>query len=149
MIDTLMMAYTVEMVSVEKVIACTQQYSSFFQATDLPYDIEDAVMFWINKVCIREKQAVIFFVAHVIHLEVDREMYVRSSIKTASDADCGFPCCMWIVKSKVCRNQLNALCEQDERQVQIKNSNTTYDIDTLNIVLIFYDGWLRVSCWPC
>ncbi|XP_052522929.1 calmodulin-regulated spectrin-associated protein 2 isoform X5 [Tympanuchus pallidicinctus] len=50
MIDTLMMAYTVEMVSVEKVIACTQQYSSFFQATDLPYDIEDAVMFWINKV---------------------------------------------------------------------------------------------------
>uniref|UniRef100_A0A8B9P3E0 Calmodulin regulated spectrin associated protein family member 2 n=1 Tax=Apteryx owenii TaxID=8824 RepID=A0A8B9P3E0_APTOW len=50
MIDTLMMAYTVEMVSVEKVIACTQQYSSFFQAADLPYDIEDAVMFWINKV---------------------------------------------------------------------------------------------------
>ncbi|XP_026709770.1 calmodulin-regulated spectrin-associated protein 2 [Athene cunicularia] len=50
MIDTLMMAYTVEMVSVEKVIACTQQYSSFFQATDLPYDIEDAVMYWINKV---------------------------------------------------------------------------------------------------
>ncbi|XP_074953343.1 calmodulin-regulated spectrin-associated protein 2 isoform X1 [Phalacrocorax aristotelis] len=50
MIDTLMMAYTVEMVSVDKVIACTRQYSSFFQATDLPYDIEDAVMYWINKV---------------------------------------------------------------------------------------------------
>ncbi|EHB03771.1 Calmodulin-regulated spectrin-associated protein 2 [Heterocephalus glaber] len=50
MIDTLMMAYTVEMVSVEKVIACAQQYSAFFQATDLPYDIEDAIMYWINKV---------------------------------------------------------------------------------------------------
>ncbi|XP_027521896.1 calmodulin-regulated spectrin-associated protein 2 isoform X2 [Corapipo altera] len=50
MIDTLMMAYTVEMVSVEKVIACTQQYSTFLQATDVPYDIEDAVMYWINKV---------------------------------------------------------------------------------------------------
>ncbi|KAG8518017.1 Calmodulin-regulated spectrin-associated protein 2 [Galemys pyrenaicus] len=50
MIDTLMMAYTVEMVSVEKVIACAQQYSAFFQATELPYDIEDAVMYWINKV---------------------------------------------------------------------------------------------------
>ncbi|XP_043376713.1 calmodulin-regulated spectrin-associated protein 2 isoform X7 [Chelonia mydas] len=50
MIDTLMMAYTVEMVSVEKVIACAQQYSAFFQATDLPYEIEDAVMYWINKV---------------------------------------------------------------------------------------------------
>lgn len=60
MIDTLMMAYTVEMISVEKVIACTQQYSSFFQATDLPYDIEDAIMFWINKVRVLEKQAVIF-----------------------------------------------------------------------------------------
>ncbi|XP_043346822.1 calmodulin-regulated spectrin-associated protein 2 isoform X6 [Dermochelys coriacea] len=50
MIDTLMMAYTVEMVSVEKVIACAQQYSAFFQAIDLPYEIEDAVMYWINKV---------------------------------------------------------------------------------------------------
>lgn len=50
MIDTLMMAYTVEMVSVEKVAACAQQYSAFFQATDLPYDIEDAVTYWINKV---------------------------------------------------------------------------------------------------
>ncbi|XP_054568866.1 calmodulin-regulated spectrin-associated protein 2 isoform X1 [Eptesicus fuscus] len=50
MIDTLMMAYTAEMVSVEKVIACAQRYSAFFQATDLPYDIEDAVMYWMNKV---------------------------------------------------------------------------------------------------
>uniref|UniRef100_A0A8D1IGQ3 Calmodulin regulated spectrin associated protein family member 2 n=1 Tax=Sus scrofa TaxID=9823 RepID=A0A8D1IGQ3_PIG len=50
MMDALMMAYAVEMVSVERVIACAQQYSAFFQATDLPYDIEDAVMYWINKV---------------------------------------------------------------------------------------------------
>ncbi|KAM5301402.1 calmodulin-regulated spectrin-associated protein 2 isoform 2-T2 [Glossophaga mutica] len=50
MVDTLMMAYTVEMVSVEKVVACAQRYSAFFQATDLPYDIEDAVAYWINKV---------------------------------------------------------------------------------------------------
>ncbi|XP_030061098.1 calmodulin-regulated spectrin-associated protein 2 isoform X2 [Microcaecilia unicolor] len=50
MIDTLMMAYTVEMVSIEKVLACTQQYSPIFQATELPYDIEDAIMYWINKV---------------------------------------------------------------------------------------------------
>lgn len=50
MTDTLMMAYTVEMVSVEKVIACAQQYATFFQATDLPYDTEDAVTYWINKV---------------------------------------------------------------------------------------------------
>uniref|UniRef100_A0A8C5QKJ1 Calmodulin regulated spectrin associated protein family member 2 n=1 Tax=Leptobrachium leishanense TaxID=445787 RepID=A0A8C5QKJ1_9ANUR len=50
MIDTLMMAYTVEMVSIEKVIACVHKYLPFFQAADMPYDIEDAVMYWINKV---------------------------------------------------------------------------------------------------
>ncbi|KAE8610968.1 hypothetical protein XENTR_v10012295 [Xenopus tropicalis] len=50
MIDTLMMAYTIEMVSIEKVIACVHKYSPFFQTADLPYDIEDAVMYWINKV---------------------------------------------------------------------------------------------------
>ncbi|KAJ1173523.1 hypothetical protein NDU88_005355 [Pleurodeles waltl] len=50
MIDTLMMAYTVEMISVEKLLASAQQYSPFFQPMDLPYDIEDAVMYWINKV---------------------------------------------------------------------------------------------------
>lgn len=50
MMDTLMMAYTAEMVSVEKVVACAQRYSAFFQASDLPYDIEDAVTYWINKV---------------------------------------------------------------------------------------------------
>ncbi|XP_069497327.1 calmodulin-regulated spectrin-associated protein 2 isoform X2 [Ambystoma mexicanum] len=50
MIDTLMMAYTVEMISVEKLLASAQQYSPYFQDSDLPYDIEDAVMYWINKV---------------------------------------------------------------------------------------------------
>lgn len=70
MIDTLMMAYTVEMVSVEKVIACTQQYSTFFQATEVPYDIEDAVMYWINKVWVLEKQAGVFFVICMIQLEL-------------------------------------------------------------------------------
>ncbi|MGH0118852.1 UNVERIFIED_CONTAM: hypothetical protein FKN15_001199 [Acipenser sinensis] len=49
MIDSLMMAYTVEMVSVEKVVACVQKYSALTD-TDLPYDTEDAVMSWMNKV---------------------------------------------------------------------------------------------------
>ncbi|EQB78244.1 calmodulin-regulated spectrin-associated protein 2 [Camelus ferus] len=59
MIDTLMMAYTVEMISVEKVVACAQQYSAFFQATDLPYDIEDAVMYWVNKARYRREQTLL------------------------------------------------------------------------------------------
>ncbi|MBN3307138.1 CAMP2 protein, partial [Amia calva] len=50
MIDTLMMAYTVEMVSVEKVVKCVQKYSPFYPDVDMPYDTEDAVTSWINKV---------------------------------------------------------------------------------------------------
>ncbi|XP_018609661.2 calmodulin-regulated spectrin-associated protein 2a isoform X2 [Scleropages formosus] len=50
MIDTLMMAYTVETVSVEKVVSCVQQYASFYPDGDVPYDTEEAVTCWINKV---------------------------------------------------------------------------------------------------
>ncbi|KAI9517377.1 hypothetical protein NQZ68_004594, partial [Dissostichus eleginoides] len=49
MIDTLMMAYTVEMVSVEKVMACICQYSYRDPEVETPYDTEDAVNTWINK----------------------------------------------------------------------------------------------------
>ncbi|KAI1891499.1 hypothetical protein AGOR_G00144440 [Albula goreensis] len=50
MIDTLMMAYTVETVSVERVVSCMQQYPSYDADSDMPYDTEDAVASWINKV---------------------------------------------------------------------------------------------------
>uniref|UniRef100_A0A669BP29 Calmodulin regulated spectrin-associated protein family, member 2a n=1 Tax=Oreochromis niloticus TaxID=8128 RepID=A0A669BP29_ORENI len=50
MIDTLMMAYTVETVSVEKVMACICQYPSCYAEVETPYDTEDAVTTWINKV---------------------------------------------------------------------------------------------------
>ncbi|XP_023195071.1 calmodulin-regulated spectrin-associated protein 2 isoform X5 [Xiphophorus maculatus] len=50
MIDTLMMAYTVETVNVEKVMACTHQYSSCDYEEERPYDTEDAVTTWINKI---------------------------------------------------------------------------------------------------
>ncbi|CDQ92605.1 unnamed protein product [Oncorhynchus mykiss] len=50
-IDTLMTAYTVETVSLEKVVACVLQYSSHNdEGTDTPYDTEDAMTSWINKV---------------------------------------------------------------------------------------------------
>lgn len=50
MIDTLMMAYTVETVSVEKVMASIRQFSSCNLELETPYDTEDAVTTWINKV---------------------------------------------------------------------------------------------------
>ncbi|XP_017277759.1 calmodulin-regulated spectrin-associated protein 2 isoform X2 [Kryptolebias marmoratus] len=55
LIDTLMMAYTVEMVSVERVMSCINRYSSAEPihsdglVQGLPYDTEDAITTWINK----------------------------------------------------------------------------------------------------
>lgn len=56
LIDTLMMAYTVEMMSVERVMSCIGRYTSADpsrsqeQFQELPYDTEDAIVTWINKV---------------------------------------------------------------------------------------------------
>jgi len=50
MIDALMMAYTVEMISIEKVVASVKRFSTFSASKDLPFDLEDAMVFWINKV---------------------------------------------------------------------------------------------------
>ena len=52
MIDALMMAYTVEMISIEKVVACVKRFSTFSASKELPFDLEDAMVFWINKVCV-------------------------------------------------------------------------------------------------
>ncbi|KAM8849539.1 calmodulin-regulated spectrin-associated protein 2 isoform 6-T6 [Spinachia spinachia] len=56
LIDTLMMAYTVEMVSVERVMTCINRCCSAEPSLtdghlqELPYDTEDAIYTWINKV---------------------------------------------------------------------------------------------------
>lgn len=50
MVDALMMAYTVGMMSIEKVVASVTRFSTFSASKELPYDLEDAMVFWINKV---------------------------------------------------------------------------------------------------
>ncbi|KAM3867958.1 calmodulin-regulated spectrin-associated protein 1-B [Diretmus argenteus] len=56
MIDALMMAYTVEMISIEKVVASVKRFSTFSASKDLPFDLEDAMVFWINKVNMKMKE---------------------------------------------------------------------------------------------
>ncbi|KAG8447499.1 hypothetical protein GDO86_014847 [Hymenochirus boettgeri] len=56
MIDALMMAYTVEMISIEKVIDCVKRFSTFCASKELPYDLEDAMVFWINKVNLKMRE---------------------------------------------------------------------------------------------
>lgn len=50
LIDALMMAYIVEMISVEKVVTSVKRFSNFSASKELPFDLEDAMVFWINKV---------------------------------------------------------------------------------------------------
>lgn len=56
LIDTLMMAYTVEMMSVERVMSCVNRHCSAGpshidqQVLEQPYDTEDAITTWLNKV---------------------------------------------------------------------------------------------------
>ncbi|TRY95021.1 hypothetical protein DNTS_004669 [Danionella cerebrum] len=50
LIDALMLAYTVEMMPMERVVACVKRFSSFCASKELPLDTEDAMLFWINKV---------------------------------------------------------------------------------------------------
>lgn len=45
-----MMAYIVEMISIEKVVSSVKRFSNFSASKDLPFDLEDAMVFWINKV---------------------------------------------------------------------------------------------------
>nr|XP_046225646.1 LOW QUALITY PROTEIN: calmodulin-regulated spectrin-associated protein 1-B-like [Oncorhynchus gorbuscha] len=56
LIDSLMMAYTVEMISIEQVVGCVKRFSTFSAAKELPFDLEDAMVFWINKVNMKMKE---------------------------------------------------------------------------------------------
>lgn len=49
LIDSLMMAYMLEMISVEKVVSSVKRFSNL-STKELPFDLEDAMLFWINKV---------------------------------------------------------------------------------------------------
>uniref|UniRef100_A0A4W6BWL9 Calmodulin regulated spectrin-associated protein 1a n=1 Tax=Lates calcarifer TaxID=8187 RepID=A0A4W6BWL9_LATCA len=56
LIDALMMAYTVEMINIEKVVSSVKRFSNFSASKELPFDLEDAMVFWINKVNIKMRE---------------------------------------------------------------------------------------------
>lgn len=45
-----MMAYMVEMISTDKVVSSVRRFSNFSASKEMPCDLEDAMLFWINKV---------------------------------------------------------------------------------------------------
>ncbi|XP_031715840.1 calmodulin-regulated spectrin-associated protein 1-B-like isoform X3 [Anarrhichthys ocellatus] len=58
LIDALMMAYMVEMISIEKVVSSVKRFSNFSASKDLPFHLEDAMVFWINKVNIKMREII-------------------------------------------------------------------------------------------
>ncbi|TKS84786.1 Calmodulin-regulated spectrin-associated protein 1-B [Collichthys lucidus] len=58
LIDALMMAYIVEMISIEKVVSSVKRFANFSASKELPFDLEDAMVFWINKVNAKMREIV-------------------------------------------------------------------------------------------
>ncbi|KAM9307092.1 calmodulin-regulated spectrin-associated protein 1a [Pholidichthys leucotaenia] len=56
LVDALMMAYAAEMISVEKVVSSVKRFSNFSASKEPPYDLEDAMVFWINKVNVKLRE---------------------------------------------------------------------------------------------
>ncbi|XP_029939972.1 calmodulin-regulated spectrin-associated protein 1-like [Salarias fasciatus] len=56
LIDALMTAYMVEMISIEKVVSSVKRFSNFSASKELPFDLEDAMLFWINKVNMKMRE---------------------------------------------------------------------------------------------
>lgn len=89
MIDALMMAYTVEMISIEKVVASVKRFSTFRASKELPFDLEDAMVFWMNKVwTCRHNQPVCTYYTQLllalVHCSTSDSMPVRMSVTTMS-----------------------------------------------------------------
>lgn len=91
MIDALMMAYTVEMISIEKVVASVKRFSTFSASKELPYDLEDAMVFWINKVKFTLGQACLSFLVTFQIFKMDSDVclpFLCISIISSTFAAC-------------------------------------------------------------
>ncbi|XP_053704528.1 calmodulin-regulated spectrin-associated protein 1-B-like isoform X1 [Synchiropus splendidus] len=50
LIDALMMVVTAGMISIDKVVTSVQRFANFSASKEMPFDLEDAMVFWVNKV---------------------------------------------------------------------------------------------------
>ncbi|XP_078381865.1 uncharacterized protein LOC144664608 isoform X5 [Oculina patagonica] len=51
LMDCLMNAFSARAVTVHQVVQCVSKFSSFNASKELPFDLEDALLLWINKIC--------------------------------------------------------------------------------------------------
>ncbi|XP_060592189.1 calmodulin-regulated spectrin-associated protein 1-like isoform X2 [Ruditapes philippinarum] len=52
LIDALMTAFSREIISIERVTQTVRRFATFNASSELPSDTEDAILFWVNKVCV-------------------------------------------------------------------------------------------------
>ena len=53
-----MLAFSREIITIERVTQCVRRFTTFNASSELPSDLEDAILFWINKVCVTVQQNV-------------------------------------------------------------------------------------------
>ncbi len=58
MMDALMRVHLNELVTVERAVQAVRRFATFNASSELPYDAEDALLFWLNKVAVSVKQRV-------------------------------------------------------------------------------------------
>ncbi|KAF7217374.1 calmodulin-regulated spectrin-associated protein 1a isoform X6 [Nothobranchius furzeri] len=56
LIDALMVAYAAEMISIEMVVSSVKRFSNISASKELPYTLEEAMVFWINKVNMKMRE---------------------------------------------------------------------------------------------
>lgn len=66
-----MLAYTAEMISIEKVVSSVKRFTNISASKELPYDLEDAMIFWINKVMTKHWEYFFYFYRFLWFLNQD------------------------------------------------------------------------------
>ncbi|KAL4218145.1 hypothetical protein ACF0H5_022881 [Mactra antiquata] len=79
LIDALMTAFSREIMSIERVTQTVRRFASFNASSELPSDTEDAILFWVNKVCVTVQRKLETSHDTVIEGETNQKVRIVSS----------------------------------------------------------------------
>ncbi|ELU11545.1 hypothetical protein CAPTEDRAFT_228385 [Capitella teleta] len=101
LIDGLMTAHVANVVTVERVVQAVKKFATFNASSELPYDTEDSLLFWLNKVCSSVRR---YLDAQQVHL-AQRQAF---GVPVLDDLckDCNDGCCLAATLSFYCPTAL-------------------------------------------
>jgi calmodulin-regulated spectrin-associated protein len=76
LIDALMLAYVRQTVSIERAVQAVRRFATFNASSDLPSSVEDALLFWINKVCVAVQLSANKEENQVLEGETSQKVYI-------------------------------------------------------------------------